>query len=84
MIACWQALVSWPVVEPHEVNCPLFVYAGSGDSRVVKPLLERHQEIEATGISLHIFDDLDHEQELSKREVVFSSACTFLRNAFVE
>lgn len=84
MIACWQALVSWPVVEPREVRCPLFVYAGSNDGRVAQPLWERRQEIEAAGISLRIFDDLDHEQELSKREVVFSSAFAFLGSAFVE
>ncbi|MBA2392072.1 MAG: alpha/beta fold hydrolase [Ktedonobacteraceae bacterium] len=84
MIACWQALVSWPVVDPREVRCPLFVYAGSGDGRVAQPLLERHQEIEAAGISLRIFDNLDHEQELSQRDIVFPSAFTFLKSALVE
>jgi pimeloyl-ACP methyl ester carboxylesterase len=84
MIACWQAIVSWPVVEPHEMQCPLFVYAGSADDRVVTPLLRRQREIETAGISLRIFDHLDHEQELSEIEVVFSSALAFLRSTHVE
>ncbi|HZU69535.1 MAG TPA: alpha/beta hydrolase [Ktedonobacteraceae bacterium] len=81
LIACWQALVSWPVVEPDEVRCPLLVYAGSRDDRVVKPLLERQHEMEKAGISLHIFEHLDHEQELSERDIVFPPAFAFLRGA---
>ena len=79
MIACWQALVFWPVVEPDEVRCPLFVYAGSRDDRVVKPLMERQHEMEKADISLHIFEHLDHEQELSEIDVVFPSALAFLQ-----
>jgi len=80
MIACWQALISWPAIEPRAIHCPILIYAGTDDHRVVEPLLERQKEMETAGISLQIFDHLDHEQELSEIEVVFPSALSFLRD----
>ncbi|HEX4205514.1 MAG TPA: alpha/beta hydrolase, partial [Ktedonobacteraceae bacterium] len=79
MIACWQALISWPIVEPREVQCSLFLYTGSADERVTTPLLERQKEIEAAGIVLHTFDHLDHEQEISEIEIVFPTVLGFLQ-----
>lgn len=79
MIACWQALISWPVVEPRDICCPLLVYAGTDDHRVVEPLLERQEEIEVAAISLQIFDHLDHEQELREIDIVYPSVLAFLQ-----
>ncbi len=78
-IACWRALVNWPVVHPQSVLCPMLVYAGTADERVVKPLEERRQEIEQSGIGLRFFENLDHEQELTMREIVLEPVLAFLR-----
>ncbi len=80
-IACWRALVSWPVIEPQEVRCPAFVYSGTNDERVTKPLQEQQQDIEAAGIQLLIFDNMDHEEEISKIEVVLPPVLAFLHRA---
>ncbi len=57
------------------------VYSGANDERVMKPLQERQRDIEAAGMQLLIFDDMDHEQELSKIEVVLPPVRAFLRDA---
>ncbi len=80
-VACWRALVLWPVIEPRAIRCPALVYSGVNDERVTKPLQERQQDIEAAGMQLLIFDDMDHEEELSKIEVVLPPVLAFLRDA---
>ncbi len=80
-VACWRALISWPVIEPDMVRCPALIYSGVNDERVTKPLQERQKDIEAAGMQLLIFDNMDHEQELSKIEVVLPPVLAFLRDA---
>lgn len=84
LIACWQATVAWPIVRPDEIRYPLYIYAGSDDQRITKPLLERQEEIDAQGITLRIFDHLDHAQEISEIDIVYPAAETFLRKASQE
>ncbi|GCE21099.1 hypothetical protein [Dictyobacter kobayashii] len=43
LMACWQATVSWPVVQPHEIRCPLYIYSGSDDRRDHSKHLLAHQ-----------------------------------------
>jgi len=82
-IACWHALTAWPIIEPQEVHCPTIIYSGSNDWRVTKPLQEREKDIEAAGIQLHIFNDMDHEEELSKIDVVLPLAQSFLKGSML-
>ena len=63
------------------MRCPALVYSGANDERVTKPLQERQQDIEAVGMQLLIFDDMDHEEEISKIEVVLPPVLAFLRKA---
>ncbi|MDQ2904191.1 MAG: alpha/beta hydrolase [Chloroflexota bacterium] len=78
-IACWRALVNWPIVHPQDVRCPALVYAGSADERVATPLEKRRQEIEQAGIQLRFFENLDHEQEIIERKIVLEPVLAFLR-----
>ena len=80
-IACWRALVSWPVIEPQEVRCPALVYSGANDERITKPLQVQQRDIEAASMQLLIFDDMDHEEEISKIEIVLPPVLAFLRDA---
>jgi pimeloyl-ACP methyl ester carboxylesterase len=83
MIACWQASIAWPPVEPQDILCPILIYAGIEDHRVVEPLIAREKEIEAAGITLKIFQHLDHEQEIREKEVVFPTASAFLQRTLL-
>ncbi|GER92201.1 hypothetical protein KDW_63630 [Dictyobacter vulcani] len=69
---------------PDQIRCPLYIYAGSDDQRITKPLLEKQEEIDAQGITLRIFDHLDHAQEISEINVVYPSAEIFLRKTSQE
>ncbi|GCE24549.1 hypothetical protein KDA_00330 [Dictyobacter alpinus] len=84
LIACWQATVRWPIVYPDTIRCPLYIYSGSDDRRITKPLLEKQEEIDAQGITLRIFDHLDHDQEISEIDIVYPPAEAFLRQAIQE
>jgi pimeloyl-ACP methyl ester carboxylesterase len=77
-LACTQALPTWPVVEPSDLRCPTFIYVGSADTPCVIPLMERKQDMEAAGIQLHIFEGLDHDQQLSARPLILPVVLPFL------
>ena len=79
-IACWRALVNWPIVRPQSIRCPMLVYAGTADERVATPLKKRRQEIEQANIQLRFFENLDHEQELTSREILLEPVLAFLRS----
>jgi pimeloyl-ACP methyl ester carboxylesterase len=80
LIACWQALISWPILnDPHEIRCPLYIYSGTNDRRITQPLLARQDAIDDAGILLRIFDQLDHSQEISAIDIVYPPAENFLR-----
>jgi len=81
LIACWRALPSWPTVEPRQMRCPVFLYAGAADERVAAPLRMRRPVIEAAGHMVRVFDGLDHEQEVRAIDVVLPPALTFLQKA---
>ena len=78
-IACWRALVHWPIAHPQHIRCPMLVYVGEADKRVATPLEERRQEIEQAGIQLRFFKDLDHQQEITAREILLEPILEFLR-----
>lgn len=82
LIACWQALISWPILEnPRDIRCPLYIYSGTNDRRITKPLLARQDDIDDAGILLRIFDQLDHSQEISAVDIVYQPAESFLLEA---
>lgn len=80
LIACWQALISWPIIDnPHDIRCPLYIYSGTNDRRITKRLRARQDDIDDAGILLRIFDQLDHSQEISNIDAVYQVAENFLR-----
>lgn len=79
-IACCRALTHWPIVHPQDVRCPTYVYAGLADKRVATPLSEQRREIEQAGIQLQFFENMDHEQEITEREILLKPALTFLHS----
>ncbi|GHO72167.1 hypothetical protein KSC_110590 [Ktedonobacter sp. SOSP1-52] len=78
-IACWRALVHWPIARPQNIHCPLLVYVGEADERVATPLKESRQEIEQAGVQLRFFENLDHQQEITEREILLEPVLSFLR-----
>jgi len=56
----------------------MLLYVGEADKRIAAPLEERRQEIEQVGIQLRFFENLDHEQEITAREVLLEPVLAFL------
>ncbi|GAC1690742.1 MAG: hypothetical protein NVS9B9_12900 [Ktedonobacteraceae bacterium] len=66
------------------MRCPAFVYVGSEDERAFKPLQEWRKDIETAGLTLRVFEHLDHEQEIRAIETVFPPVFAFLAHGRIE
>ncbi len=51
---------TWPALEPHELQRPALVYTCTNNGSVLGEIEARRANIEAAGVRLHIFDELDH------------------------
>ncbi|MFB0537713.1 MAG: alpha/beta fold hydrolase [Anaerolineae bacterium] len=80
-LARLKGLSSWPSVEPQDVQCPMLVYTGTADGNVVVQLQEQRAAIEAAGLQLHIFDELNHIQLLSQQDTVFPVIQAFFKSS---
>ncbi len=77
-IAIWHMFSTWPIVEPQEARCPTLIYFGSNNSSVGRVLAIR-VEVEALGMHLHVFDGLNHMQELTEIDRVLPPVLAFLK-----
>jgi len=77
-IACLRALPGWPVVEPGDLRCPTYVYAGADDALVAPELEPRRGAIEAAGSVLHLIPGLDHATAFSAAAAVVPPVLAFL------
>ncbi|MBL7183043.1 MAG: alpha/beta hydrolase [Anaerolineae bacterium] len=80
-LARLKGLISWPRVEPQDVQCPMLVYTGTADGNVVVQLQKQRATIEAAGLHLHVFDGLNHIQLLSESDIVLPVVGAFLGSA---
>lgn len=71
-----NAMASYPGIEPSDIRCPMLVTTGTRDGSVVGALMEQRDAIEAAGLQLHIFDDLNHAGLVSP--VVLPTVLAFL------
>jgi pimeloyl-ACP methyl ester carboxylesterase len=79
-LAFWQMFSEWPVREPQDARCPVLLYAGSQDTRLLLDQLEaRHAELEQLGMQVHIFEGLNHRQELTEIDTVLPTVLAFLK-----
>jgi hypothetical protein len=77
-IAIWRMFSAWPIVEPQEAHCPMFIYFGSNNSSLER-VLERRVEVQALGMHLHVFEGLNHLQELTEIDTVLPPVLAFLK-----
>jgi len=77
-IAIWRMFSAWPIVEPQEAHCPMFIYFGSNNNSLER-VLARRVEVEALGMHLHVFDGLNHLQELTEIDTVLPPVLAFLK-----
>ncbi|MEW6209283.1 MAG: alpha/beta fold hydrolase [Acidobacteriota bacterium] len=80
MKAYYRALVKYPAVEPRDLLCPAFVFAGTANAMAAGKLKERENEIRAAGARVQLFEGLTHAQEFSEVDRVLPSCLAFLRS----
>ena len=72
-------MAQWPVLEPGDLLCPAYLFAGSANVVATAALEKRKQSIAAAGIQLRIFEGLEHMQEFTDIDTVFPPALSFLQ-----
>jgi pimeloyl-ACP methyl ester carboxylesterase len=73
-----QALRAWPGVELANLRAPTLVISGTKDGDVVKMLQAQRPALNAAGVSLDVFEDLDHGGLIEAVAVVLPRVQTFL------
>jgi pimeloyl-ACP methyl ester carboxylesterase len=72
------AALEWPAVEPSQLKCPTFLYAGS-ENRVSATLKQQAADMHKAHVQWRILPGLDHPQEVSNMVVVMPLVTSFLK-----
>lgn len=79
MIAQMEAWKDWKNIEEKEISCPVFLYSGTKDgSNILKWL--REEKHDNPNVVIKIFENLNHRELLSEKDVCFPFVLDFLRN----
>jgi pimeloyl-ACP methyl ester carboxylesterase len=84
MMACFQAMRSWPGVEPGDVRCPTLLLVGTRNKRVLNWVQANGETLDKAGARVEIVPGLTHNQEFSKIDAVFPVISSFLREHALE
>jgi pimeloyl-ACP methyl ester carboxylesterase len=84
MMACFQAMRSWPSVAPGDVRCPTLLLVGTKNKRVLDWVQANRGALKEAGTRVEILPGLTHNQEFSKIDAVFPATSSFLREHALE
>jgi pimeloyl-ACP methyl ester carboxylesterase len=79
--ALFQAMTAWPPVEPREVKCPMFLYAGAEFKTAADAYARDAEAMRTAGVEWRVWAGLDHMAEFSRIDVTFEEAFAFLHQA---
>ncbi len=80
LAACFQAMRKWPDVSPGDMQCPTLLLAGSKNKSAAQWIKANPDSLNAAKIKVEIVTGLNHPQEFSQIERVFSPVYSFLKN----
>jgi pimeloyl-ACP methyl ester carboxylesterase len=80
-VACFQAMRSWPVIEPADVRCPAMVLAGTKNHSAVRWIESNREALEGAGVMVEVVPGLDHPAEFTRIEEVLPPVRQFLLHA---
>lgn len=78
-VACFQAMRSWPKIDPGEVRCPALLLVGTNNKGTLKWVEANRQALEAADIQVEIVKGLNHLQEFSQVDQVYPVVVSFLK-----
>ena len=79
MMACFQAMRTWPGVEPGDVRCPTLLLVGTKNKRVLDWVRANGKALDEAGARVEIVPGLTHNQEFGKIDAVFPVVSSFLK-----
>jgi len=79
MMACFQAMRTWPGVEPGDVRCPTLLLVGTKNKRVLNWMQANSEALDEAGVRVEIMQGLTHNQEFGKIDAVFPLVSSFLK-----
>jgi pimeloyl-ACP methyl ester carboxylesterase len=84
MMACFQAMRTWPGVEPGDVRCPTLLLVGTKNKRVLDWVQANGEALGEAGAQVEIVPGLTHNQEFSKIDAVYPVVSSFFRGHVLE
>jgi pimeloyl-ACP methyl ester carboxylesterase len=78
LVARFQAMRSWPSIDPDALRCPSLLMAGAKNQGAMKWIASNRQALDRANVQVEIVDGLDHAQEFSQVEQVCPLVTPFL------
>lgn len=78
-VACFQAMRSWPSIDPRSLRCPTMLLVGSENKSALSWVQSNSDLLEDADVTVEIVPGLNHPQEFSQIEQVFPLASLFLK-----
>ena len=78
LIACLDAMRTWPEISPGEVGCPALLVAGTRNKLVTQWLRDSGQALQGSNVELTLIEGLNHLQEFSQVDRVYPLVEAFL------
>ncbi len=80
LLACFQAMRSWPGIQPGDVGCPTLLLAGDKNKRLMNWVQANRPVLAGTGVRVEIIPGLNHPREFSAIDQVFPVATAFFKD----
>lgn len=78
-LACFQAMRSWPSIEPGEIGCPSMLLAGTKNKNVIDWVKANREALDRANTHVEIIDGLTHLQEFTEIDRVFPIVSSFFK-----
>jgi surfactin synthase thioesterase subunit len=73
-----NAFNSWPIIEPEDIKCRMFIYSGTNDGNVYKKLEEQKDRILKMNGRYKIYDGVDHWGLVNEKGIIENDISDFL------
>lgn len=80
LIACFQAMRSWPAIEVADLKCPALMVTGTKNQSVLNWINDNHEKFGNGQLKVETIDGLTHQQEFSQIDRVYPIVKSFFEN----
>jgi pimeloyl-ACP methyl ester carboxylesterase len=78
--ACFQAMRTWPDVEPGDVNCPVMLLVGTRNQSVMDWVEANRSSLDDANVRVEVVEGLCHAREFDTVDCVFPVVSSFFKN----